>query len=78
MRSCQDLFYEKTITAASIRFSSPQLPVIHRAQFWLNRLEPATSIRKRSGSILFRTVKNKPAEKSRNLNSRPTSPDWIA
>ena len=33
-------FYEKTITAASIRFSSPQLPVIHRAQFWLNRLEP--------------------------------------
>lgn len=33
-------FYEKTITAASIRFSSPQLPVIHRAQFWLDRLEP--------------------------------------
>jgi hypothetical protein len=32
-------FYEKTITAASIRFSSPQLPVIHRAQFWLDRLE---------------------------------------
>ena len=32
--------YEKTITAASIRFSSPQLPVIHRAQFWLDRLEP--------------------------------------
>ena len=32
-------FYEKTITAASIRFSSPQLPVIHRAQFSPDRLE---------------------------------------
>ena len=32
-------FLRKTITAASIRFSSPQLPVIHRAQFSLDILE---------------------------------------
>jgi hypothetical protein len=32
-------FYEKATTVASIRFSSPQLPVIHRAQFWLDRIE---------------------------------------
>jgi hypothetical protein len=33
-----------------------------------------TSIRKRSGSILFRNVKIEPAEKGRSPNSRPTSP----
>jgi hypothetical protein len=33
-----------------------------------------TSIRKRSGSILFRNVKIEPAERGRSLNSRPTWP----
>jgi hypothetical protein len=32
-------FFEKTITVASIRFTSPQLPAIHRAQFLLDHIE---------------------------------------